>query len=153
MGKFLFIGAILLAVLIFGPFNRILKGGDWRVSAGIGAVVAFSAAAFCLVEKRWAGAVALGTMGLWLASSTRRYPRGPQPTARARPQSPPPPPTRSGMSLSEARSILGVDADATVADIRTAYKRLMQKVHPDRGGAPGLAAQLNAARDRLLKNP
>jgi hypothetical protein len=29
----------------------------------------------------------------------------------------------------------------------------MQKVHPDRGGAPGLAAQLNAARDRLLKNP
>jgi hypothetical protein len=152
MGKFLFIGGILLAVLIFGPFNRMLKGSDWRVSAGIGAVVAFAAAAFCLVEKRWAGAVALGAMGMWLASSTRRYPRATvRPTARAQPQQPPPP--RSGMSLSEARSILGVDDAATAADIRSAYKRLMQRVHPDRGGAPGLAAQLNAARDRLLKNP
>jgi hypothetical protein len=151
MGKFLFIGAILLAVLIFGPFSRLLKGSDWRVSAGIGAVVAFGGAAFCLVEKRWAGVVALGVMGLWLASSTRRYPRAAQPSGRARAE--PPPQFRSGMSLSEARSILGVDADATAADIRSAYKRLMQKVHPDHGGAPGLAAQLNAARDRLLKKP
>jgi hypothetical protein len=152
MGKFLFLGAILLAVLIFGPFNRLLKGSDWRVSAGIGAIAAFGGAAFCLVEKRWAGAVALGAMGLWLASSTRRYPRAAQPSARARAE-PPPSSYRSGMSLSEARSILGVDADATAADIRSAYKRLMQRVHPDHGGAPGLAAQLNAARDRLLKNP
>jgi hypothetical protein len=152
MGKFLFLGAILLAVLIFGPVGRMLRGSDWRVSAGIGAIVAFAGAAFCLVEKRWAGVVALGVLGLWLASSTRRYPRA-APSAGRGQAEPPRSDSRSGMSLSEARSILGVGPDATAADIRSAYKRLMQRVHPDRGGAPGLAAQLNAARDRLLKNP
>jgi hypothetical protein len=29
--------------------------------------------------------------------------------------------------------------------------RLMRSVHPDKGGTSGLAAQLNAARDRLLR--
>jgi len=54
------------------------------------------------------------------------------------------------MSLTEARSILGVDAEATREEIQTAYTRLMRMAHPDKGGTSGLAAQLNAARDRLL---
>jgi curved DNA-binding protein CbpA len=52
--------------------------------------------------------------------------------------------------LSEARSILGVAEDATADDIQAAYTRLMRLAHPDKGGTSGLAAQLNAARDRLL---
>jgi curved DNA-binding protein CbpA len=55
------------------------------------------------------------------------------------------------MSAAEARSILGVEPDATPDQIRSAYTRLMQRAHPDKGGTTGLAAQLNAARDRLLK--
>jgi curved DNA-binding protein CbpA len=55
------------------------------------------------------------------------------------------------MSLAEARSILGVGPTATRAEIKAAYARLMQVAHPDKGGTDGLAAQLNAARDRLLK--
>jgi curved DNA-binding protein CbpA len=55
------------------------------------------------------------------------------------------------MSAADARSILGVAADATPEQIRSAYARLMQRAHPDKGGTAGLAAQLNAARDRLLK--
>jgi curved DNA-binding protein CbpA len=55
------------------------------------------------------------------------------------------------MSLKEARDILGLGVDATPADIRHAHRRLMQQAHPDKGGTTGLAAQLNAARDRLLK--
>ena len=51
----------------------------------------------------------------------------------------------------EARSILGVGPDASEADIQAAYGRLMRLAHPDKGGTDGLAAQLNAARDRLLK--
>ena len=39
---------------------------------------------------------------------------------------------------------------ATKAEIQAAYTRLMRAVHPDKGGTAGLAAQLNAARDRLL---
>jgi curved DNA-binding protein CbpA len=44
-----------------------------------------------------------------------------------------------------------VSDQASRAEIETAYRRLMQMAHPDRGGSAGLAAQLNAARDRLLK--
>ncbi|HET6970801.1 MAG TPA: molecular chaperone DnaJ, partial [Phenylobacterium sp.] len=33
---------------------------------------------------------------------------------------------------------------------QAAYARLIRAVHPDKGGTAGLAAQLNAARDRML---
>ncbi len=55
------------------------------------------------------------------------------------------------LSEQEARAVLGVAATASAKDIQAAYLRLMQSVHPDKGGTSGLAAQLNAARDRLLK--
>jgi curved DNA-binding protein CbpA len=55
------------------------------------------------------------------------------------------------MSLSEARSILGVGPEATPEEVQAAYTRLMRMAHPDKGGTTGLAVQLNAARDRLLE--
>lgn len=56
------------------------------------------------------------------------------------------------MSSDEARAILGVTSTATAEEIEQAYKLLMQKLHPDRGGNDYLAAQLNRARDRLLED-
>ena len=57
----------------------------------------------------------------------------------------------TGMSESEARSLLGVGPEADAAEITAAHRRLMAMVHPDKGGAAGLAVQVNAARDRLLR--
>ena len=54
------------------------------------------------------------------------------------------------ISLQDARAILGVGPRAEPDEIRAAHRRLIRTVHPDRGGTGGLAAQLNAARDRLL---
>jgi curved DNA-binding protein CbpA len=54
-------------------------------------------------------------------------------------------------SDTEARAILGVTPEADEAEIQAAYSRLIRMTHPDKGGTAGLAAQLNAARDRLLK--
>jgi len=54
------------------------------------------------------------------------------------------------MTAVQAREILGVKADATREEIIKAHKRMMQKVHPDRGGTDYLAAQLNQAKDTLL---
>ena len=54
------------------------------------------------------------------------------------------------MTESEARAILGVEADATRDEIVSAHRRIIQKVHPDRGGSSYLATQLNRAKARLL---
>ena len=55
------------------------------------------------------------------------------------------------MNLDQARAILGVTDGASRDEIEAAYRRLIRRAHPDQGGTSGLAAQLNAARDRLLK--
>lgn len=54
------------------------------------------------------------------------------------------------MSRDEALEILGLEANASREDIAQAHRRLMQRMHPDRGGSAYLAARINAARKRLL---
>lgn len=54
------------------------------------------------------------------------------------------------MSDEEARKILGVSGAATRDEIVAAHRRLIQKVHPDRGGNDFLAAQINEAKATLL---
>lgn len=56
----------------------------------------------------------------------------------------------SEMSRKQAADILGIKVTATESEIREAHKRLMQKIHPDRGGSDALAKQINRAKDILL---
>ena len=51
----------------------------------------------------------------------------------------------------KARDILGVSANATADEVRSAHRRLLGGVHPDRGGSAELTRQINAARDVLLR--
>jgi DnaJ family protein C protein 19 len=79
------------------------------------------------------GAALMAASLLWAA--WRRKPRAaPAPT----------------MPTDEARRLLGVPVDASLAEVREAHRRLIARVHPDAGGSAELATRVNAARDALV---
>lgn len=134
---------ILLAVAAMAGFvwlgrnPRALKQGQWRPALGVVATALVVAAAAFGIRGGWLPAAALLLGGLAVAAGARA--RLPQKRS-------------AGVSDAEARSILGVGPEATTSEIKDAYARLIRRTHPDAGGSAGLAAQLNAARDRLLRS-
>lgn len=59
---------------------------------------------------------------------------------------------RRRMTRREAAEVLGVDEHATKEEILAEYRRVIKQVHPDRGGSDYLAAQVNEAREVLLRD-
>ena len=59
-------------------------------------------------------------------------------------------PSAPAMDEAQALQVLGLPSGATRDDVVDAHRRLMQKLHPDRGGTDYLAATLNQAKDVLL---
>jgi hypothetical protein len=136
---YLLIGVAIAVFLLWGRRKPFLKGDGWRIGAGVVAAAAFAGAAYTGIRGAWAPSVVLFVIGFWTAM-----------TARQRPVVRQAPVMRSEIGLAEARSILGVGPQASRAEIQAAHARLIRLAHPDKGGTAGLAAQLNAARDRLL---
>lgn len=66
------------------------------------------------------------------------YRQGPSSSDTARP------------SREEALEILGLSVDATRDEIIEAHRRLITRLHPDKGGSNYLAARINAAKSVLL---
>jgi len=139
---YLLLGAAILVFLLWPKGRAFFKGDGWRVGAGAAAIAAFAGAAYATIRGSWGTGIVLGVIGLWSVTEARR-----RPVVRRELVQPP----KAELSLSEARAILGVGPEATLAEVKAAYTRLIQMAHPDKGGTEGLAAQLNAARDRLIR--
>jgi hypothetical protein len=139
------LGLILTGVLVgaagmkrAGRFARRIVG-PWRPGVGVGALICLFSAAALASRGALIEAAALAVVGSVLAMGARLR-RPAKAVASA-----------DGMSVHEARRILGVGPEAESSVIEAAYRRLMQRAHPDLGGTSGLAAQLNAARAALMK--
>ncbi|WP_027330994.1 hypothetical protein [Marinimicrobium agarilyticum] len=64
------------------------------------------------------------------------------------------PPSAGLMTVREAMDTLGLKGDeqtVTREQIVSAHRKLMQKLHPDRGGNDFLAAKVNEAKELLIK--
>ena len=57
---------------------------------------------------------------------------------------------QDSMTPADARKLLGVSDEATLAQSREAHRRLITRVHPDSGGSAELATRVNGARDTLV---
>ena len=62
-----------------------------------------------------------------------------------------PSPSDQLMPIERAAAVLGLTAPYNQQDVIDAHRRLMQKVHPDKGGSVALAQELNEAKRALLR--
>ena len=127
---------VVWALIRLGRQTEGPRRGQWRVAATLISAALIAGGALALAKGTWIVGGGLVGTGLWLVLSSR---------IRSVPV------RREAISDAEARSILGLDEDATPEAIQSAWRRLMGRAHPDQGGTEGLAARLNAARDRLLR--
>lgn len=130
-----YVGAgLFICVLIL----LVLKGAIPWIVAALGTLFLFVRNAYGLISQ---------ILPYWLQRKNAQQNNQP-------PEQPKPAPV--AMETQEALDLLGLSGDISKGDItesmvQEAHRRLIQKLHPDRGGNDYLAAKINQARDLLLE--
>ncbi len=118
----------------------------WTIAALIGAATVFAA-----LMGRWGVAIAIivtAVSTLWRRG--RYFRRASQPSDGSASDGPRGKPHLGKMSVDEACQVLGIGQNSTGDEVEAAFRRLMQKVHPDHGGSDWMAAHLTEARSVLM---
>jgi len=151
---------VAIALILWNKISR-ASGNErkklifWSIAGVIIAILAVLAVTGHLnvITAMIAGLVALLPRALqlikYLPFISRLYQQGRQGQGAQQARTPPPQGSKA-MSAEEAMQILGLKAGYSRDDVIQAHRRMMQKVHPDRGGSDYLAAQINQAKETLL---
>ncbi|MBS0245864.1 MAG: DnaJ domain-containing protein [Proteobacteria bacterium] len=157
LGLLLLVGA-LWALNIIGKSNpalaeRLRKSGGGLIAIGLAGFLALRGEIWVALML---GALGLGLLGwaqigfLTVPYLDRREPRWRE-HAQSYAASGRAPPGGGKMSEEEAYQILGLQRGASERDITAAHRALMKKFHPDQGGSTYLAARINEAKEKLLR--
>jgi len=118
------------AAILYAWWSGKLKGFTYE--DGVAAALFLLGVRLLTTGRVLPGATLMGGSILWAAY--RRPRRG----------------SKASMPLDDARKLLGLGPEATLAEIREAHRRLIARVHPDAGGSAELANRVNSARDTLV---
>jgi len=129
-------GAFLCVLVLL-----VITGRMHWLGAALGALIPFVRNAYGLINQ---------LLPLWLQRKNAQ-----RQNAQTEESTPPQHPIVA-MPTQEALDVLGLSGDINKGEItetmvQDAHRRLIQKLHPDRGGNDYLAAKINQARDLLLE--
>ncbi len=148
---------LLIAILCAGAYVLIRHGRRWSSAASPwqrSLVIAGLVIVLVLALVRGGAEIAAPLLAIVVplllrGLGSRRLPDSPSSTADTDSRCSA---TDPAMTREEAYEVLGLPAGASQEEIRLAHRRLIQRLHPDRGGSAYLAARLNQARRVLLGN-
>lgn len=141
------LGILAIGALIWLGRQGHKRGGSWRSAASFLGLVAILGAVVLAIRNQYLLASLSLSFAVTCLMGVRKA--GPHPF-EAKGRTTGPQPTR-GLARSEALNILGLCDPVTQDQVKRAHAHLIKTCHPDAGGSAHLAAQINAARDCLLR--